>query len=61
MSEVICPWCREWIEIPAAVVIAGNRCRCPKCWSVFYIVSEHPLHVQQESPAPLRATAGEGA
>ena len=57
MSEVICPWCREIVEIQANAVILGNRCRCPKCWSFFYIACEHPLRVQQETPTPVGASS----
>jgi len=54
MSEVICPWCREMVEIPANAVITGNRCRCPKCWAFFYVACEHPVRVQQEAPDAVK-------
>jgi len=59
MNVVICPWCSEMVEIPVNASIAGSRCRCSKCWSLFYVSCEHPLRVQREAPKAVRVSAEE--
>jgi phage FluMu protein Com len=45
MYEIICPACRRMVEVPAQVAVVGAQCKCPKCWTILEVVTDHPLRL----------------
>ncbi len=49
MYDVVCPVCRNIIEIPAKAVESKGAHRCPKCWTWLKVVTSHPLRLEEGS------------